>query len=150
MEPAARSAPDLLRAQPSWLINQVALHASRLVNEGLAAVGTRRYHYSLLAALDEVGSASQADLSRRTTIDRSDMVAAVNELADQGYVVRSPDPADRRRNVITLTASGRRRLGELSRLLADVQAQLLAPLSAKERSTLTTLLGRLVDHHTKG
>jgi DNA-binding MarR family transcriptional regulator len=148
VEPTAGSgAPARLRAQTSWLINQVALPANRLVAEGLAGAGTRRYHYSLLAALDEVGPASQAELSRRTTIDGSDMVAAVNELVEQGYVERSPDPADRRRNVVTMTPAGRRRLGQLDHLLAGVQDQLLAPLSPDERTDLVTLLTRLVDHH---
>jgi DNA-binding MarR family transcriptional regulator len=148
MEPTASSrAPARLRAQTSWLINQVALPANRLVTEGLARAGTRRYHYSLLTALDEVGPASQADLSRRTTIDGSDMVAAVNELVEQGHVERSPDPADRRRNIVTMTPAGHRRLRQLDHLLAEVQDQLLAPLSPEERTDLVALLTRLVDHH---
>lgn len=145
-----RHAPARLRGQTSWLINQVALPANRLVGEELAAAGTRRYHYSLLAALDEVGPASQAELGRRTTIDRSDMVAAINELVEQGYVARSPDQADRRRNVVSMTPAGRRRLDELDRLLAGVQDRLLAPLSPAERTQLVALLTRLVDHHAGG
>lgn len=142
------SAPARLRAQPSWLLNQVALTATRLVTEGLASRGLRRHHYALLATLDEVGPASQAELSRRTTIDRSDMVAAVNELVDGGTIERAPDPADRRRNVITLTPAGRRLLRELDDRLDDVQSQLLAPLSPADRTRLTTLLTDLAAHHT--
>ena len=148
MEPGdSTNAPARLRAQPSWLINQVALPANRLVTEGLARVGLRRHHYSLLATLDEVGPTSQAELSRRTTIDRSDIVATVNELADRGYVERTPDPTDRRRNVITLTPTGRRQLRKLDALLADVQDELLAPLSPTDRAHLVTLLTRLTTHH---
>jgi DNA-binding MarR family transcriptional regulator len=151
MEPrASGSAPARLRGQTSWLINQVAIPANRLVNEGLARAGTRRYHYSLLAALHEAGPTSQADLSRRTTIDRSDIVAAINELVERGYVERSPDPGDLRRNVITLTPAGLRRLDELDRLIAEAQDRLLAPLSAQERTELVGLLNRLVDHHQSG
>jgi DNA-binding MarR family transcriptional regulator len=145
----AGTAPTRLRAQPSWLVNQLALPANRLVTEGLAEAGSRRYHYSLLAALDDLGPASQAELSRRTTIDRSDMVAIVNELTEQGYVKRSPDPTDRRRNVVTITPAGRRQLHKLDRLLARVQDQLLAPLPPEDRARLVTLLTRLVDHHAK-
>src|SRR5262249_9477228 len=77
--------------------------AHRLLTEKLATAGSRGYHYRLLAALQEFGPASQAMLGRRTAMDRSDVVAAVNELADRGLADRSPDPADRRRNVITIT-----------------------------------------------
>jgi DNA-binding MarR family transcriptional regulator len=132
---------------PSWLMNQAALPANRLVAEGLAGAGMRRYHYALLAALDENGPASQAGLSRGTTIDRSDMVATVNELVDQGLVERTPDPTDRRRNVVTITPAGRRQLRKLDRLLGKVQDRLLAPLSADERRQLIHLLTRVVDHH---
>jgi MarR family transcriptional regulator, lower aerobic nicotinate degradation pathway regulator len=145
----ARTAPSRLRAQPSWLINQLALPANRLVTEALAVAGARRYHYSLLAALDELGPASQAELSRRTAIDRSDMVALVTELAEHDYVKRSPDVTDGRRNVITITPAGRRQLRKLDHLLAREQDKLLAPLSLEERTSLTALLTRLVDHHGK-
>ncbi|HET6951722.1 MAG TPA: MarR family transcriptional regulator [Acidimicrobiales bacterium] len=143
------SAPARLRALPSWLLNQAALPANRLVSEALAGAGTRRYHYSLLAALDETGPASQAELSRRTTIDRSDMVATINELAAGGLVERTPDPDDRRRNVVTITPAGRRQLGKLDRLIAAAQDELLAPLSPGERRQLVDLLARIVGHHAR-
>ena len=145
-----RRAPVRVRAKPSWLLNQAAIPANRLVAEGLAAIDGRRHHYVLLAALDEGGPASQADLSRRTTIDRSDMVAAVNELAERGLVVRSPDSTDRRRNVVSLTAAGRRHLQKLDRILDQAQDQLLAPLSPADRRELVDLLTRVVDHHARG
>jgi DNA-binding MarR family transcriptional regulator len=148
MEPVdSRTVPARLRSKATWLINQAALTATRMVTEGLAGAGTRRHHYSLLAALDEGGPTSQAELSRRTTIDRSDMVAAVNELAEQGYVERTPDAEDRRRNVVTITPAGRRQLQKLDRLLVKVQDEFLAPVAAKDRARLVSLLTQLVDHH---
>lgn len=147
MENAPGTAPARLRHLPSRLINLAAMPASRLSNQALAAAGARRYHYALLAALEEFGPASQAALGRRTGIDRSDMVATVNELAERMLVERRPDPADRRRNVVTLTPAGRRHLAELDLLIADAQDELLAPLTPDERTHLVHLLTRLVDHH---
>ncbi|WP_323139501.1 MULTISPECIES: MarR family winged helix-turn-helix transcriptional regulator [unclassified Streptomyces] len=60
-------------------------------------------HYRILAALDEFGVAGQTELGRRCSMDRSDVVAAINELAEQGCVERTPDPVDRRRNRVTIT-----------------------------------------------
>jgi MarR family transcriptional regulator, lower aerobic nicotinate degradation pathway regulator len=137
-------APARVRVLPSWLLNQAALAANRSVGDGLAALGARRHHFVLLAALDEVGPASQAELSRATTIDRSDMVAAVNELAERGLVERAPDPLDGRRNVVSLTPAGRRHLRTLDRQLAGIQDDLLAALSPAERRTLVALLTRVV------
>ena len=75
---------------------------SCLVSEGFSSVGACGYHYRVLATLAEFGPASQASLSRGSSIHMSDMVATINELADLGLVERAPDPADRRRNVISL------------------------------------------------
>lgn len=95
--------PERLSAKPSWLITQLAVHVRRLVFDGFTASGARGYHYRILAALYEFGPASQAELGRRCRVDRSDVVAAVNELVEQGYVERTPDPDHGRRNRVTLT-----------------------------------------------
>jgi DNA-binding MarR family transcriptional regulator len=124
---------------PSWLLTQTAAHAGRLVTERFAGIGARGYHYRLLDQLRD-GPASQADLGRRTGIHFSDVVAALNELTEGGYVERRPDPADKRRNVVTITAAGRRRATELAATAAAVQEELLAPLNAAERAELVRLL----------
>ncbi|QLQ38795.1 MarR family winged helix-turn-helix transcriptional regulator [Micromonospora robiginosa] len=141
--------PARLAALPSWLLTQTAVRAGRLVSDGLAAVDARGYHFRLLATLDEFGPASQAALARRSGIHTSDVVAALNELAERDLVERAPDPADRRRNVITVTPTGRRRLRRLEKQLAAVQDELLAPLSPGEREQLTGLLSRVLTHHTR-
>ncbi|MEU5906659.1 MarR family transcriptional regulator [Micromonospora sp. NPDC047527] len=141
--------PAGLRTTPSWLLNQAASHAGRLISEGFAAHDLRGYHYRLLAALAEAGPASQADLGRRCGIDRSDVVAAINDLAGRGLVVRAPDPADRRRNVISLTDAGADEARRMGETVDRVQRDLLAPLSAAEGEQLTRLLTRLVEHHNR-
>lgn len=100
-----RAVPARLRELPSRLLSQASAHAQRLVAEGLSGADARKWHYAALVALDEFGPASQATLSGRTGIHRSDLVAVINELAERELVERAPDPADRRRNVVTLTPS---------------------------------------------
>jgi MarR family transcriptional regulator, lower aerobic nicotinate degradation pathway regulator len=142
-----RATPARLRRLPSRLLTQTAMHADRLANQGLARADARKWHYAVLAALQEFGPASQATLSRRTGIYRSDLVAVTNELAGRGLIERAPDPADRRRNVITMTPQGRRYLRQLDKLVATIQDDLLAPLSQPERDQLVRLLARLLDYH---
>ncbi|WP_109524991.1 MarR family winged helix-turn-helix transcriptional regulator [Nocardia aurea] len=139
--------PDRLRRLPSRLLGIAAAHADRLVSAGLSAADARKWHYAVLVALHDLGPASQATLSRRTGIYRSDLVAVINELTGRGLVERAPDPADRRRNVITMTPAGRRALDRLDALVASLQDDLLAPLAEPEREQLIELLARLVDHH---
>jgi DNA-binding MarR family transcriptional regulator len=144
MDPAG--APQRLRRLPSWLLNQAALQANRLVSERFEAEGMRRYHFSVLVALAEDGPASQAALGRRLSIDRSDMVALINDPERDGLVARDRDDRDLRRNVIRLTPAGGRKLRRLEARAAEAQAVLLEPLSAAERRALADLLLRVVAH----
>lgn len=150
MEIAHHAAAARLRALPTRLVNQVGLIADRLTERALDDTGSRRHHYALLTTLREFGPASQADLGRRTHIDRSDIVAAVNDLVARGFARRSPDPGDRRRNIVTVTGAGERHLGELDRRLDHAQDELLGALSEPERRQLIGLLTRILDDHSRG
>jgi DNA-binding MarR family transcriptional regulator len=142
----ANTTPARVRALPSWAINQTAIAANRLTDRALADTGSHRYHFAMLAALDEFGPSSQADLGRCTAIDRSDVAAAVNAMVERGFVQRSRDPADGRRNIVTLTAAGKDHLERLSARLADAQVELLRALSATEAKAIIRLLSRIVDN----
>ena len=137
--------PPLKRVadRPTWLLNRASAHAQTLLADAFAAEGVRGYHFRVLAALDQFGASSQADLSRNTGIDRSDVVAPVNDLVTSGLARRTPDPLDARRNVITITATGKTKLTRLDASLDAVQDALLAPLTATERRTLVRLLRKL-------
>ncbi|MFD5552536.1 MarR family winged helix-turn-helix transcriptional regulator [Streptomyces sp. NPDC127068] len=149
MENPSEDTPHSWETLPSWLLTQTAHHTHRLVADGFSSVGARGYHYRLLATLEAFGPASQTALGRGSGIHVSDMVATVNELADRGLVERAPDPSDRRRNIISLTAAGKRRLRQLEKRLAETQEELLVPLSPEERQRLTELLSKLLDHHNR-
>ena len=139
--------PSALAQLPSWLLTQSAAQAQRIVTESFGAGGARGYHFRLLATLVEFGPASQATLGRRSSIDRSDVVAALNELEADGYVARSPDPADGRRNIITITPAGKRHYRKLMNLVGKAQDEIFAPLSATDRARLTKILGKLLTYH---
>jgi DNA-binding MarR family transcriptional regulator len=134
---------ERVAGRPTWLLSRANARSQALLAAGFAAEGFRGYHYRLLAALDQYGPGSQADLGRHTGIDRSDVVAALNELADGGFIQRDPDPADRRRNLVSITRRGRRALDRLDTVLDGVQEAVLEPLTPNERATLVRLLTRL-------
>jgi DNA-binding MarR family transcriptional regulator len=144
MEVEAQETPARLRGKPSWLVSKTSARAHRLVAEAMTAVGARAYHFAILAALDEFGPQSQARIGQRCGIDQSDMHAMLAELAEQGHVRRAPDPDDRRRNLITLTVAGRRRMVALDAALSGVQSDVFGVLSDEERGMLVEMLTRVI------
>src|SRR6476661_5143063 len=121
---------ERVASRPTWLLSRANLRAQELLGSAFAAEGLRGYHFRLLAALDQYGPSSQADLGRHTGIDRSDVVAALNELVDDDLARREPDPQDGRRNVVTISKRGRTVLDRVDAALDDVQDAVLEPLSA--------------------
>jgi MarR family transcriptional regulator, lower aerobic nicotinate degradation pathway regulator len=107
--------PPRLKDRPTWLISRAYARSSGLLNAGFEARGNglRGYHYRLLAALEEWGPASQADLGRSTGIDRSDVTAALAELESRNLIERTADPENKRRNIVTLTPEGAEQLRDL-------------------------------------
>lgn len=135
--------PAAVRSLPSWLLAQAARRAHELVQEQLAPEGLGRQHFSVLASLAENGPASQADLGRRLSLDRSDMHAIVATLEQAGIIERASDPSDQRRKVVTITSTGRRRLKRLEQRIQKAQKEILAPLAPADREQLVVLLTRI-------
>lgn len=138
--------PERLKSLLSRLVGVTAIQTRRVADNALQAAGARRDHFMVLATLAEFGPASQAALSGRTRIFKSDLVSVLNDLEAGGWVRRAPDPEDKRRNIITITEPGERRLAELDRVLAAVGEHIMAPLAPGERTQLFDLLGRINAH----
>ncbi|WP_030510637.1 MarR family winged helix-turn-helix transcriptional regulator [Microbispora rosea] len=137
--------PDRVKDRPTWIVSRVFARSSALLAAAFEAHadGLRSYHYRLLAALEQWGAASQADLSRGTGIDRSDVTGGLTEMEGRGLIERRPDPEHKRRNIVTITEAGRQALLRLDDIVDGVQAELLAPLSPAQRKQFIEL-GRLV------
>jgi DNA-binding MarR family transcriptional regulator len=137
-------APSRLQGRVFWLLARAARNAQQMTQASLFAAGLRRGFYGVLATLDEFGPGSQADIGRRLGLDPSDMVDIINDLERQGYVARQPDPADRRRNKVTLTGAGTKALRRFDGAITEAEDALLAVLPPAERAQLARALTRLV------
>jgi len=140
-----RRTPDRVKERPTWLLSRAAARSFALLVAGFEAHGDglRGYHYRLLAALEQWGPASQADLGRDTGIDRSDVTAVLIELEARRLVERKVDPGHKRRNIVSLTARGGEALLKLDVVLEEIQEAVLAPLTPAQRRQLVNLLSRL-------
>jgi DNA-binding MarR family transcriptional regulator len=139
--------PDRIKDRPTWLISRAFARSSAMLSAGFEkrGDGLRGYHYRLLAALEQWGPASQADLGRDTGIDRSDVTAALTELEARNLIERRVDPENKRRNIVTITPDGIREVVALDLVVASVQDDLLAPLTPAQRRQFIGLLTRLLE-----
>lgn len=82
-------------------------------------------------------------LARRLNVAKSRVTKVVAGLVDKGLVQRSPDPADSRYHLLTLTNEGQRRQEEITAFLQAMHGEVLAQLSPTERNELLGSLQRL-------
>ena len=83
-----------------------------LHREAMAPTGINVRELSVLLLLDAREPESQQAAAERLQVDRTTMVTFVDLLEGKGHVRRRPDPTDRRRNVVEVTAEGRKALAQ--------------------------------------
>ncbi|WP_281262253.1 MarR family winged helix-turn-helix transcriptional regulator [Acuticoccus kandeliae] len=97
----------------------------------------------VLCALAEQGPASLTTLGRATAIDPATMRGVVERLRERGFVALSPDQADRRKVLVSLTEEG---AGCVSRSVSnagEITRLTLQGLSVAEQVALTYLLKKI-------
>lgn len=87
------------------------LHSADLVEdclrEALTPLGIRPKQARVLYALDRIGSATQIRVAREVNVTAGSMSTMIARLEKLGLLTRQRDPDERRRDVLTLTESGR-------------------------------------------
>jgi DNA-binding MarR family transcriptional regulator len=100
--------------------------------------------FASLAKIYDEGTVSQNKLGRLTAMDPATMQGVIARLLDRGFILRDPDPEDRRRALLSLTDAGRAAFLEAAANGKLISKETLAPLDAKERAAFLRLLAKLV------
>jgi len=109
------------------------------------AFGLRSGTFSTMALIAANPGCAQADIAREIAIDKSIVVAIVDDLERGGLAARKRSTEDRRRNTLVLTEKGQALMDELNGIAREVEAPLRDALSARELQTLVSLMRRAVD-----
>jgi DNA-binding MarR family transcriptional regulator len=139
------SIPVSLADQIGYLLSKAHLRVHTRANVALEPLGLTVKHYGLLTLLAHEGSVSQGRLGEVMRIDRTTMVALIDDLERAGYVDRPRNPDDRRAYALSATASGKRVQRRAASLMKQVYAETLSPLSAGERSELQRMLRAIIE-----
>ena len=131
-----RLLPLALRSRPAFVLARLAALARQECARQLAEVGLSQHQHAILCCLDEYGSACQKDIAARLGIDGGDIVAFIDGLQGRGLVERERDQRDRRRQILTITASGKRLLRKVESRLDKAEPGLLAALSPEQRAAV--------------
>jgi MarR family transcriptional regulator, lower aerobic nicotinate degradation pathway regulator len=132
--------PLELVESPAFLLKRLGHAAKEESTAAFEDAGANAFHYAVLAVLAEGVRETQATIADALGYDPSYLVGVLDELEARGFVERRRDPADRRRQLVTMTPAGEKELERLRGVQAGLDDRLFSALSASELKTLRALL----------
>lgn len=142
-EPSKSLVPAELQDRTDYLLCKVSETVKRLADDSFAAHGLRGSHHAVLRVLAAGEPVTQQDVAGRLYVDPSTIVDLIDQLEDQGLIVRERNPRDRRAYLVQVTEEGRSRLAEADATAQVLQHSLFDALDEQERNQLRALLGKL-------
>lgn len=109
----------------------------------LEAHGLTMWGYIVLLALDSSSMRTQAALAAAIGADKTRIIRTLDELQDDGYIERRPDPDDRRVRLLAITEAGRRVKDAAQKEIQRGEERWLGELTVDERRTFLRVLERL-------
>jgi DNA-binding MarR family transcriptional regulator len=138
------SSSDRPDAHLGYLLKHVQMRYFELSAAALGPLGVNGREAAVLRAVDDTTPLSQGEIARKMDVDRTTMVALIDDLQEKGLVRRRQDPDDRRRNVVELTGTGQETLRRAATLTAQAERAFLSPLSAADAARFKNLLRALL------
>ena len=126
-----------------FILTKLAVTVSGLLDDALATLGLRLRHYRLLLLLQKNGACAQSAIGPALGIDRTSVVAVVDDLERHGAVKRMRCE-DRRAYFVGLTPAGRKLANKALARVVAAEKKIYAPLSAAERKTLRRLSAQVL------
>ena len=127
-----------------YLLKHAQERFSELTAARFAPLGIGGREAAVLRAIGSAPAPSQGEVARLLGVDRTTMVALIDDLQVKGLVLRRQDPDDRRKNAVELTDTGRRALREADQAADEVERTFLAPLTAGQAEEFRRALRALV------
>ena len=131
MSPRATQATSV-RIALSALLLQLGLTRPEAPPGGTALAPSAEHALAVLVD----GPLAQGALADRLHLQKSTVSRLVDQLADDGWSRRIPDPEDGRRVLVQLSAKGRRRAERQAQAQDEALTQLLAQLTVDDRRAL--------------
>lgn len=99
--------------------------------------------FSALSLIVRYPNITQSDLARKLGIERSGLVAMIDDLEGRGFVARKAVPGDRRVQALAPTEPGKAAYLHARDAVRTHEAELLSALSPEETETLIGLLKKI-------
>jgi DNA-binding MarR family transcriptional regulator len=123
-----------------YIVKQLELAVRAHLDELMRPAALTVNQYTALTVLERHPDMTSAQLARHSFVTSQSMADMIAPLLSRELIDRRPDPADRRRLVLALTAKGRRLLRTYQPRVAALEQDMVRSLTADQVDDLTHLL----------
>ncbi|MFD9337750.1 MarR family winged helix-turn-helix transcriptional regulator [Streptomyces sp. NPDC060028] len=134
-----------LRGWHGFLLRKASQLVTEQAEQALSQLGLTMRQFGVLNVVEAEPGLNQRTVGAKLRIDRTTIVALVDELEQAGLLERRRG-SDRRTFALYLTERGAESLQEAGEVMTKVHEEFLDPLSSEERDLLRGLLVRLAVH----
>lgn len=115
----------------------------------LMPFGITTGQYNALNQLEEHGAMTQKHLAELLKKEQATVARSLERLVQRGLVTRTPDPKDRRANIVEVTPEASQLLSEIEPVVARRQSQVADGISEDELETFFDVLARIESNATR-
>jgi DNA-binding MarR family transcriptional regulator len=131
-------------AQLAGGLRTAVARLNHFLREPVARLGITPTRLTAMATLEKQGPMRAGDLAAGLSITAASMSRLVEALEEGGWVARERDPDDRRAQLLSISAHGRRTLRTMRREGAGELAEAIRSLPEADRKALASALPVLV------
>lgn len=124
-------------------------YAKEYGHEKIRVVGMSDTEHTICTFLFGHDGVSQDEVADALKLDKTTVARALQTLEEKGFVSRSPNPENRRKNILRLTTDGKESISEVVDIYDRWFAKISSVLSAEEQAQFDHCCSRLLSEAKK-
>ncbi|NRG16641.1 MarR family transcriptional regulator [Rhizobiales bacterium] len=133
-----------MQNQLAYLIATVNRQLEDELQDKLRPEGIPIEQFRILSALKDGNGLAMGDLATRVLVDSTTLTKIIDRMVTAMLVYRAPDPNDRRKVLVFLTAKGGALISRLEGVVGEQEEKLVNRLQQNKADELTKILQTLV------
>ena len=131
---------------PGHLIRRLSQQSNQVFQDEMKRIGAdvTSVQFAAMQAIELHGEMEQSQIAQSIHYDKATIGGVIDRLEKRGWVERKANPKDKRAKLVSLTKEGCKALGEFTPVVKALQDQVVANLSAEERTLFIKLAQKIV------
>jgi len=131
-----------------YWVHRIIISFKGHLDSRVQTLGIRGPDAMIMLRLGFHGSSSLAELSKLIGHAHTSILRNIDNLEEQGYLIRTPHPQDRRVKIVSLTDKGQAIVPQIYEIITKLHNQALQQFSDNEKEQLFTFFRKIHENLT--